>query len=121
VAGIERSLAFTALLEHDAEFGAMDMNQGSARIDEFMRDWENAGKPQMFEFGREWVAERKAPAKTGDTEAAERQTFGALRPNGNAEEYVYLPAEPDERQVMEWAEHNAEVDSQELPDREYGE
>ena len=28
MAGIERSLAFTALLEHDAEFGAMDMNAG---------------------------------------------------------------------------------------------
>lgn len=58
MADIERPLAFTALLEHDAEFGGLEMTQGSKRIDEFLGDWENAGKPQMFEFGREWVAER---------------------------------------------------------------
>jgi hypothetical protein len=117
MAGIDRSLAFSALLEHDPAFASMSMNEGSKRIDEFLGDWEAAGKPQMLDYGEKWAAERKTPAKTGD---AERQTFGAHGPNGEAEKCVCLPAEPDERQVMDWAEHNAEVDGQELADWEPG-
>lgn len=120
MAGLDRSLAFTALLEHDEEFRGMDMNQGAERITEFLADWERAGRPQMFDYGREWVAERKAPAKTGDAERHDSQGYGLPGPAGGAEELVCLPAEPDEQQVMDWNEHNAHAD-QELPDIEYGE
>jgi len=116
MAGIDRSLAFTALLEHDEEFRGMDMNASGERITEYLNDWEAAGRPPMFEHTREWVAERKALAADG--ERAER-SYGMLDPNGQADEYVCLPAEPDERQVMDWGEHNAMVDS-EVPDHELG-
>ena len=90
----------------------------------------------MFDYGKEWEAERKAPAKTGDAEVGHAQGYRMFSPGELAEELVYLPAEPDpdawvrdtrraepdERTVMDWGERNAEVDSQalELPDLEYG-
>jgi hypothetical protein len=120
MAGMDRSLAFTALLETDEDFRSLDMNASGERISEFLGDWERAGKPPMIHYSREWVAGRKAPAKTGDAERYDPRGYGLPRPAGGAEELACLPAEPDERQVMDWNEHNAHAD-QELPDIEHGE
>jgi hypothetical protein len=149
MAGIDRSLAFTALLEHDEEFRTMDMPAGGERISEFLGDWENAGRPPMLDYSREWVAERLAPAKPGDDEIdrSDRHGPGAdtqrILEEGRLPEAVEVPAEPvrwrderdpygdwqpvdigdeglSERDVMDWNEHNAHADQQ-LPDMEYGE
>ena len=134
--GMERDLAYTALREHDPSLKGQSLDYVSDRVTEFLGDWERAGKPQMYTYSSAWVAERRAPAaearEVGEGEQA--QGYGVLSANGRAEQMVYLPAEPeldgwvrdtrehepDERAVMDWEEHNAEVDSQELPDMEYG-
>jgi hypothetical protein len=123
----DRSLAFTALLENDAQFGKMDMNASGERITEFLADWAAARRPPMFDYSKQWVAELEAPAGPGDPEPEDREaedlgtwSYGALDQRGQSEQIVYLPSMPGarretevgERQAMDRAERNAEVDRQ---------
>lgn len=47
---IDRSLAFSALLDMTDWFGPMDQRQGIEEVTVFLRDWEAAGKPPMYAF-----------------------------------------------------------------------
>jgi len=62
---MERSLAFTALLESD-HFRQMEARAGDAEVTRFLADYHASGSRDMWTFGREWTArEYSRQASTG--------------------------------------------------------
>jgi hypothetical protein len=52
---LDRSAAFTYLLELDAEFAQLDLNASSARITHFLTSWYQSDSTDMFAFCRDWL------------------------------------------------------------------
>jgi len=92
---LDRSLAFTALLEHDPDFAGLDMNAGGERITEFLADWTKAGKPQMFEYSKQWVSDRRAERSTSEIDRPTREGLDArtqrILAEGGVLEVVRVP------------------------------
>lgn len=52
---LDRSAAFSALLELSPEFGKADMEAGSQLITEFLESWRASDSKNMFAHAREWL------------------------------------------------------------------
>jgi len=52
---LDRSAAFTALLEVSEEFRQADSREGTKVIDVFLADWYKSPSLNMYEFAREWA------------------------------------------------------------------
>lgn len=61
---LDRSAAFTALLELDPEgFGKQDMDNGGKTITNFLEDFHESGSKNMFTYAQSWLAERQEAAQ----------------------------------------------------------
>lgn len=52
---LDRSTAFTILLDVDSEFGAMDVQEGRKRVTVFLEAWYASDARDMYRFAVEWV------------------------------------------------------------------
>jgi hypothetical protein len=59
---MERSLAFTALLDLSKTFGDLEMHQGSEVITEFLADYHaqpvGESLPDIYSYAKTWLADR---------------------------------------------------------------
>jgi hypothetical protein len=62
---LDRSAAFTALLELSADFRQSDMAQGSETVSRFLADFYASGAPNMYRYARAWVPAHQAAASAG--------------------------------------------------------
>jgi hypothetical protein len=69
---IDRSLAFTALLELDPEGFGKSGPEGGQTITTFLKDWYASDAKDMYAYCKEWLAGRQEAAK-GQTEAEPEQ------------------------------------------------
>lgn len=55
---LDRTLAFTALLEQDKTFRGLSMQEEADRISALLKDWytETGGERNMWDYTREWLA-----------------------------------------------------------------
>lgn len=83
---IDRSLAFTALLDLDPAFGPMESGKGSERITAFLADWHKSGHTSMYDYAREWVDQQKIAEHYGD-EPGHGEECG---------DYIHAPHRPAE-------------------------
>jgi hypothetical protein len=86
---IDRSLAFTALLDLDPAFGPMEQGKGSERITAFLADWHGSGHTDMYAYAREWIAAHPA-------ETVEQERIEAAVADAEANPYLnkLAPADP---------------------------
>lgn len=56
---LDRSTAFTILLDVDPGFGQLDVRVGRERVTAFLTDWSRSTAKDMYRFAVEWV--RKNP------------------------------------------------------------
>lgn len=54
---IDRSLAFTALLDL-GYLGNRTASEPGREVTEFLEAWQAAGEPHMYDFAKEWVKTR---------------------------------------------------------------
>ena len=83
VVSVERSLAFTALLELYPGFGQLTQDEGSALVSELVAGWRTAGRPVLWEYARTWVAGRTAGESavvTSTCGGCRRQLFKVANP-----------------------------------------
>jgi DNA-binding CsgD family transcriptional regulator len=60
MSGLDRSAAFTVLLELDPEgFGKQDMDESGRTITRFLADFAKSGSVNMFDYGKQFVSERR--------------------------------------------------------------
>jgi hypothetical protein len=60
---LDRSAAFTALLELDRDgFGKQDMEASGKAIDEFLESWYASDSKDMYKHAQTWLAERQEAA-----------------------------------------------------------
>jgi hypothetical protein len=63
---IDRSLAFTALLEHDPSFGSMEQEDASGLISKLLTDYNQQGsRGNLYEFTRDWVQQHSGAVRAG--------------------------------------------------------
>jgi hypothetical protein len=56
---IDRSLAYTALLELDEEFGKLNARRAAEEVTALVTAWRTADSTDKWEFTRSWIAVRK--------------------------------------------------------------
>lgn len=52
---VDRSLAFTALLDLSPEFGRMDLDRSGGEITRFLADYYESGQTNMYAYARGWL------------------------------------------------------------------
>ena len=52
---LDRSAAFTCLLDLDPDYGAMEVHAGEQRVTDFLADWYQSDSTDMYAFCREWL------------------------------------------------------------------
>jgi hypothetical protein len=102
---LDRSLAFTALLDLDPEgFGKSSDPEGAQTITTFLGDFYDSGARNMYTYAQSWLSERREATQrvtAGEAEqfreAAERYQLNAEVPSGRTAEGdpVYQEAEPE--------------------------
>jgi hypothetical protein len=89
---LDRSAAFTALLELDPEgFGKQDMNTSGETITTFLEGFYQSGATNMYTYCREWLDARDDQALKTARQAEEVQAAEAVAPATKAE----VPEDPD--------------------------
>ncbi len=92
---LDRSAAFTALLELSPEFGKTDMNTAGELITELLQSWRASDSRDMFAHAREWLGAN--PIATWSSNPAGRhEPCTAAGPEPKAQpEASAAQAEPD--------------------------
>jgi hypothetical protein len=61
---LDRSAAFTALLELDRDgFGKQDMRESDKTVSAFLEDWYQADSTNMWDYARQWLERRQEVAQ----------------------------------------------------------
>jgi hypothetical protein len=66
---LDRSLAFTALLETDPSFRQTDMQQGSAQVTRLLTDYYASGETDMYTYTKNWLPEHGCCEPEAEMEA----------------------------------------------------
>lgn len=53
--GLDRSTAFTIMLDIDPGFGKLDVRLGRERVTVFLSDWHRSTGTDMYRYAVEWV------------------------------------------------------------------
>ena len=59
---LDRSLAFTALLDMLPGFGQMEAGAASALVGELVADFRASGHPVIWDYASDWIARRTKAA-----------------------------------------------------------
>lgn len=63
---LDRSCAFTCLLDLDPNFGRLELRAGSERVTVLLAAWYESDSTDMFAFCREWLAAEKTHTISAD-------------------------------------------------------
>ena len=97
---LDRSAAFTALLELSPEFGKTDLNTAGELITEFLQSWRASDPRDMFAHAREWLGANPIASWSGspavhDGQAIPRPDASASPEPAAQQEPPAAQAEPD--------------------------
>lgn len=103
---LDRSAAFTCLLELSPDgFGKTSEPATGEIITGLLEDFYASGQTRMYEYTRQWLSE---PEELADRfPALATGTAPEAGPGLDREAAAEDLGAPDERQVMNWAEHDA--------------
>jgi hypothetical protein len=102
---LDRSAAFTVLLDLDPEgFGKTSEPETGETITSFLEDFYGSGQTRMYEYGKEWLGERREPAQAREA---------APEPVSGDRENPYQPFTPEHR-VWEIAQATSDLSDEDL-------